>query len=91
MRMYLDSVRKDSNKSEYRMIPRCTCAPHVLTGDGPLIENMGKLLLEHGFSPDLEVGVYRGTTEVFAPAKLALIARGYRTGEQPEHLRKRDG
>lgn len=70
------------------MIPRCTCAPHVLVGDGHLIENMANLLLDSGISPNVEIGVYRGTTEVFAPTKLSIIAKGYRTGEQPKHLRK---
>jgi len=88
MNMYLDSVRKDNNTKEWRMIPRCTCEGRVLTGDGALIQGMAKRLLEDGFSGDEEVGVYRGTTEVFAPTKLSIIARGYATKKQPEHLRK---
>ena len=69
-----DSIRKDSNKTEYRMVNRASChyngSYYASVGDG---DNMKKLLaLVHWIEGDFSalVHVMRGDTRVFEEVPL---------------------
>ncbi len=86
LRITLDAVRVNRNKSEYRNIPRARSSQgHQLVGDGPLVARLAAILREEnpGFEGHLEV--YRGDTLCFIPTplKTAFLPR-----PQPQHLRK---
>ncbi len=86
IRITLDAVRVNRNKSEYRNIPRARSSQgHELVGDGPLVARMAAILRDEnpGFEGLLEV--YRGDTLCFIPVPLK---RAFRKGPQPKHLRR---
>lgn len=86
IRITLDAVRVNHNKSEYRNIPRARSSQgHELVGDGPLVARMAAILRDEnpGFEGLLEV--YRGDTLCFIPVPLKTA---FLAGPQPQHLRK---
>ena len=84
-RIELDRVRKDSNGSEWRWVPRATCGDMIEVGDHRLIVTLCKRMLAAGMSG--EVAVFRGEMPCFEPLSMALWGAGGRKTEQPAHLR----
>ena len=88
MIIYLDSVRKYRNASEWRPVNRATCGEFSSTGDGDNLKIIAIQMLEAGVTG--EVDVYRDKTPVFLRVPLEKFATGsVHRGEQPEHLKKR--
>ena len=88
MIIYLDSVRKYRNASEWRPVNRATCGEFSSTGDGNNLKIIALQMLEAGVTG--EIDVYRGKTPVFLSVPLEKLATGsVHRGEQPEHLKKR--
>lgn len=86
-RIELDSVRKERNASEWRMVGRARAEGFESVGDGQNIRLLCQKLRDAGFTGDCEV--WRGTTPVFPAKPIALWADGKAlSGSQPEHLRR---
>jgi hypothetical protein len=86
IRITLDAVRVNHNKSEYRNIPRARSSQgHEIVGDGPLVARMAAILREENPSFEGQLEVYRGDTLCFIPVPLK---RAFLKGPQPEHLRR---
>jgi hypothetical protein len=87
VRIELDSVRKDRNGSEWRMVGRARSEGFESVGDGHNIKAVCAQLRDAGFDGDCEV--WRGDTPVFSAMPISAWADGKAlTGEQPEHLRR---
>ncbi len=95
IRIELDSVRLDINKSEWRNINRARiCIPGSRTtkmesvGDGDNIRHLCHAMAAAGMKGAAEV--YRGQTRVFSqPIDIERFAQGkWGRGEQPEQFRK---
>ncbi len=91
----LDSVRKNANKSEWRMVNRARiCFPGSRTthiesiGDGDNIRHLCRAMVAAGITGIAEV--MRGSTKVFAePIDVERFANGkWGKGDQPEHLKR---
>lgn len=86
-RIELDSVRIDRNDSEYRMVNRARCGDLEVIGDGLIIRNLAKLMLEQGLGG--QCTVHRNEMQVFSAQNVSDWASGrVFSGEQPEALRK---
>jgi hypothetical protein len=88
-KIQLDSVRRDRNKNEYRMVPRATWQDMEEVGDQKIVAALCRKISMR-FSCDLgTVEVFREGTPVFntMPLKTWLKSNPF-AGEQPEHLRK---
>ncbi len=70
----LDSVRKDSNKSEYRNVNRAVCREFGLEviGDGPIIKKLLKDLDEHNCDISRGVEIRRSGVLCFNVVPLNL-------------------
>ena len=84
----LSAVKKRQNKGEWRFQNCATAEGLKSVGDGPVIINLCKMLVDAGKSPLASVTVWRGDMLVFTEAPLGLWASGkVGRGEQPSHLR----
>lgn len=90
-RVNLDSVRKGAGGSAWRNVNRASCGDIEVVGDGYIIVAIAKMMIEAGMTGDMEV--YRGEMPVFARAPISAWAqnKALRGGDQPEHLRRKDG
>jgi hypothetical protein len=88
MRIELDSVRRYRGKKEYRPVNRARCMGIEEIGDHQIIVSICRKLLAAGFSGDVEV--WRGDVPCFSARNASEWASGKAlTGEQPEHLRRK--
>ena len=68
--VYLDTIPKIRNCSEYRMINRARSGDLELIGDGPIVQKLLRKRFEQGASKEAIVEVYRGDTLCFVPTPL---------------------
>jgi hypothetical protein len=89
-RIELDTVRKYRNDKEWRNVNRATCGQYEATGDGKVIEQISRAMMENGETGQVEV--WRAGTMCFAATPVEIWASG-KAGkqEQPAHLRKLEG
>ena len=86
----LDSVKKYSNKSEYRRIPRARCQEFDLEveGDGYIVTKLAKLLAEKNADISRGLEVRRGDTLCFHIKPLKTwVEKG--PDRRPEHLKRK--
>ena len=88
--VYMDSVRKYRNKSEYRLQNRAVCMGKEYVSDGETIKPLlASILADNPSLTGSDVYIYRGATLVFNPMPIDEWASGRALrGEQPEHLKR---
>lgn len=68
--VYLDTIPKIRNSSEYRMINRARSGDLELIGGGPIVQKLLRKLYQQGAPKEAIVEVYRGDTLCFVPIPL---------------------
>jgi hypothetical protein len=88
--IYLDTVKKTRGSQEWRPVNRATTIylgeTYTNIGDGTIIMNLLRELVEAGCDKATVVKVWRGTTPIFVPFTISSWVD--KKGTQPEWLKK---